>query len=268
MRLPEQVELRDSDAEYLYQHDKRGFFGRKSWYRYVYMSRFYTIIDFIKQNANENSTIIDVGCAQGNFTLTLAEIGYNIYGIDLRLSFIAYAKLKMSTTKEKSFTEWIVADAKKLPFQGNSTDCILLLEILEHTTTPEKMVEEAYRILKRGGYLIVSTVNQKRIRMSARPSSYFCFKEKITKNVACTTSDSTAKGNEHVFEFQMMELLRLLRKFNFAIVNIKWITPVVFRPLTKLFDINVLRVLEEILFKLGYLKEKIAMGFIFFCMKR
>jgi len=140
MKLPKRFELKDSDAKYLYLHDIREFFGRKSWHRYSYMNRFYTIIDFIKQNVNENSTIIDVGCAQGNFTLTLAEIGYNIYGIDLRLSFIAYAKLKMSTTKEKSFTEWIVADAKKLPFQGNSADCILLLEILEHTTTPEKMV--------------------------------------------------------------------------------------------------------------------------------
>ena len=87
-------------------------------------------------------------------------------------------------------------------------------------------------------------------------------------SVACTTPDSTANGNEHVFEFQMTELQRLLRKFNLAIVNIKWITPVVFRPLSKLLDINVLTILEKILFKVSYLKEKIAMGFIFFCMKR
>jgi len=270
MKLPRPAELKDSDAKYLYLHDIKEFFGRKSWERYVYMNRLCTVIDFIKRNI-EDSAIVDVGCAQGNFSLALAKIGYETYGVDLRSSFITYAKLKMSEDEKKVFhVGWMVADARNLPLQSNSVGCVLLLEILEHTIMPEKMIEEACRVLKRGGYLIVSTPNQKRMRMSAKIISYSDFfkKKYVIKNIQ-TLPDSTAKGSEHIFEFQMMELLKLLRKFNLKIVDIKWKTFLGFRfILAKLFDCNILSVLEKYFFKIYYLKEKFAMKFIFFCLKR
>lgn len=268
MKLPKQFELKDSDAKYLYLHDTKEFFGRKSWEKYVYMNRFYAVIDFIRRNVVKHSAIIDVGCAQGNFSLALAKINYKTYGVDLRSKFIAYAKLKASFEEEKYNVEWMVADAKNLPFQRDSIDCVLLLEILEHTTMPEKMIEEACRVLKKEGYLIVSTVNQKRMRMSARPFSYSDFKKNVSKKVIRELPDST-KGSEHIFEFQMVELLRLLRKFNLRILNIKWTTFLAFRLiLAKLFDHNILSILERIFFKACCLKEKFAGGFIFFCLKR
>lgn len=78
MKLPKRVELKDSDAKYLYEHDIKEFFGSKNWERYVYMNRFYEIINFIKKQLPMNSVIIDVGCAQGNFSLTLARTGYEV----------------------------------------------------------------------------------------------------------------------------------------------------------------------------------------------
>jgi len=266
MKLPKLVELKDSDQKYLYRHDIKEFFGRKSWEKYVYMNRFHTVIDFVRRNVVKHSAIIDVGCAQGNFSLSLAEIGYKTHGVDLRSNFIAYAKLKTSFEEEHN-VEWIVADAKNLPFQKSSIDCVLLLEILEHTTTPEKMVKEAYRVLKKGGYLIISTVNQKRIRMSAKSQSYSDFKRNSQKRCR-GPSDSTAKGSEHIFEFQVVEVQRLLRKFNTKILDIKLVTFLGFRlVLSKLFDHRVLSNLERFIFKVSYLKEKFAEGFIFFCLK-
>jgi len=269
MKLPKPAELKNSDAKYLYLHDTKEFFGRKSWERYVYMNRFCAVIDFIRRMIVRNSAVIDVGCAQGNFSLALAKFGYKIYGVDLRSSFIAYAKLKMSRNEKNiTYVEWTVVDAKNLPFQSDSVDCVLLLEVLEHTALPEKMIEEACRILKKGGYLIVSTVNQKRIRMTARSISYSEFKKSESKKISRTLPDSTAKGSEHIFEFQMMELLTLLRKFKLKIVDAKWTTFLGFRfLLAKLFDYNILSILERNFLKTYRMKEKFAMGFTFFCLK-
>lgn len=272
MKLPKRVELKDSDAKYLYLHDKKEFLGRKSWEKYVYLNRFYAAVDFVRQNVVKHSAIIDIGCAQGNFSLALAKLGYKTCGVDLRSKFISYAKLKMLYDKKRiNDVEWIVADAKNLPFQSESTDCVLLLEILEHTTMPEKMIAEACRVLKKGGSLIVSTVNQKRAKLSAGPISYSDFKKSILKNthVDRELPDSTAKGSEHIFEFQMVELLNLLRKFNLSLLSIRWTTFFGFRFLfAKFFDHNILSILERLVFKMYYLKEKFAVGFIFFCLKR
>lgn len=202
-----------------------------------------------------------------DFSLLLAEIDYKTYGVDLRLNFIAYAKLKASW-KGKRNVEWIVADARNLPFQKNSIDCVSLLEILEHTTTPEKMVKEACRVLKKGGYLIISTVNQKRIKLSAKSISYSDFKRSTTKKMGRELPDSTAKGSEHIFEFQAVELQRLLREFNIRILDIKWITFLGFKLiLSNFFNRRVLSNLERFIFKVPYLKEKFAEGLMFFCLK-
>ena len=263
MKLPERVELKGSDAKYLYKHDIKEFFGAKSWERYVYMNRFCTIINFTKKHLPMNSAIVDVGSAQGNFSLTLAKSGYEVYGVDIRPSFISYAKLK-ATEEEKSNVEWICSDAKNLPFQSNFADSVLLLEILEHTRLPEKMVEEACRILKKGGYLIVSTVNQKRIRTKSKPFSYSDFKKGISK---IDVTESTAKGSEHIFEFQERELLMLLAQFNLRISYTKTMTFLGFHFLAKLFDHKVLSRLERKLLKTYYLKEKFGLGLLVFCKK-
>ena len=263
MKLPERVELKGSDAKYLYKHDIKEFFGGKSWERYVYMNRFCTIISFTKKYLPINSAVIDVGSAQGNFSLTLAKIGYEVYGVDIRPTFITYAKLKM-TEEEKSNVEWIGADAKNLPFQSNSTDCVLLLEILEHTKLPEKMIKEACRILKKGGYLIISTVNQKRIKIKSKSVSYSDFKKSTSKT---EVPESTARGSEHVFEFQERELLMLIARFNLRTLYTKTMTFLGFHFLAKLFDHDVLSRLERKLLKTYYLKEKFGLGLLVFCKK-
>jgi 2-polyprenyl-3-methyl-5-hydroxy-6-metoxy-1,4-benzoquinol methylase len=269
MKLPQKIELQDPDARYLYLHDTKELFGRKSWERYVYMNRFCTIIDFIRRMIRKDSVVIDIGCAQGNFALVLAKLGYKICGVDLRSSFIAYAKLKMLRCADKiAYVNWAVIDAKNLPFRRDSVDCVLLLEILEHTAMPEKMIEEACRILKKGGCLIVSTVNQKRIRRGSKSISYSDFKKSVSKKVTRIRAESTAKGSEHLFEFQMAELLILLHKFGFKIVNVKWMTYLGFHFLSaRLLDYNILSILERIFLKPYIFKEKFAMGLVFFCLK-
>ena len=50
----------------------------------------------------------------------------------------------------------IIGDALKLPFRANSFDTVLLIQVLEHIPKPKKMLEEIYRVLKKGGYLVLT----------------------------------------------------------------------------------------------------------------
>ena len=50
----------------------------------------------------------------------------------------------------------IVADARHLPFEDSSFDCIMAIEVFEHLENPEKFVKEAYRILNNSGSIFLS----------------------------------------------------------------------------------------------------------------
>ncbi len=51
----------------------------------------------------------------------------------------------------------VVADAHNLPFKTGSIDSIMIAAVLEHVQNPNKVVEEAYRVLKKGGYIYAET---------------------------------------------------------------------------------------------------------------
>lgn len=51
----------------------------------------------------------------------------------------------------------IIADAHDLPFADESIDGVILSWTLEHLRDPQKVVSELRRVLKRGGYIFLST---------------------------------------------------------------------------------------------------------------
>jgi predicted SAM-dependent methyltransferase len=49
----------------------------------------------------------------------------------------------------------IVGDIHNLPFEDNSIDAIICMNVLEHVEEPQKAVREIYRVLKPGGYCYI-----------------------------------------------------------------------------------------------------------------
>ena len=46
-----------------------------------------------------------------------------------------------------------------LPFEDNSFDVILFLDVIEHLSAPKKCLQEIKRVLRKGGYLVITTPN-------------------------------------------------------------------------------------------------------------
>jgi ubiquinone/menaquinone biosynthesis C-methylase UbiE len=55
---------------------------------------------------------------------------------------------------------FLCADATALPFEDNSFDAITMFDLLEHVPDDAKAIAEAKRVLRPGGYLLVSTPHQ------------------------------------------------------------------------------------------------------------
>ncbi len=114
------------------------------------------ILQTIKAHCKENAAVLDIGCGAGFLTNRLAQEGYRATGIDLSLPSLEIAK-KNDETKRACYLE---ASADALPFDADTFDVVSALDLLEHVENPEKVIQEASRVLKPGGLFFFHTFNR------------------------------------------------------------------------------------------------------------
>ncbi len=100
-----------------------------------------------------NGKILDIGCGDGTHAKMAASYAEEVYGIDYSPDVIERAKVNMPNG------HFLAASAYELPFEDNMFDTIYSVDVIEHMETPEKMLLEAARVLKPGGFLILQTPN-------------------------------------------------------------------------------------------------------------
>lgn len=105
----------------------------------------------------ESTTILDVACGAGFLTFPLADLGYQVKGVDFSVGTIQTASKRAKERQNPSFE---VGDATKLSAPDNSYDCVLLMDCLEHFEQPALAVKEAARVVKPGGLIFIHTFNR------------------------------------------------------------------------------------------------------------
>lgn len=99
--------------------------------------------------------MIDLGCGNGGITPLLKEKleAKNVYGVDIDEEAIFVARQRGVKAYLLNLSE------DKLPFPDEYFDLAISFEVIEHLVNPDNMLKEAYRVLRRGGYLLISTPN-------------------------------------------------------------------------------------------------------------
>jgi ubiquinone/menaquinone biosynthesis C-methylase UbiE len=111
------------------------------------------IYDFLRPGPGE--FILDAGCGTGVFTLDMISCGARVVGLDLSLSMIRRARQKARS----SHLRIISADILHLPFPENSFNKTASITALEFIPDGQKAVKELFRVTRRGGTVVVATLN-------------------------------------------------------------------------------------------------------------
>ena len=147
--------------------------------------------------------LLSIGCNDGSFESRFVKKSISVYGIDGDPSAINSATLKG--------VQAIVGDfSQNLPYQPGMFDVIFAGEVIEHVFDVDKFLDELARVLKPGGYLIITTPNL------ARLSDRFRFLVGISpKHVAPTHSYLKF----HIHPFTLASLRNALTETGFQVIS-------------------------------------------------
>jgi SAM-dependent methyltransferase len=102
--------------------------------------------------------VADVGCGFGG-TLQLINERYSdmsLSGVNIDLRQIERARNEVVRPRDTNAVAWHVADACGLPMADQSQDVVLAVECIFHFGSRIRFMQEACRVLKPGGRLVIS----------------------------------------------------------------------------------------------------------------
>ncbi len=102
-----------------------------------------------KRLSQSGNLILDVGCGTGLYFSILTKTSNIYYGIDSSVQAVKVAL--------KNQINVIASSAEYIPFSDETFDYIFSTEVIEHVGSPEKMLNEIYRVLKPGACGLITT---------------------------------------------------------------------------------------------------------------
>jgi SAM-dependent methyltransferase len=109
------------------------------------------IVDQIKHSesfAEKPMRILDAGCGTG-LNLKYLQIRGDSVGLDISKDALGFSRARGSRSI-------ICASAEKLPLMSRAFDLVMALDVIEHIEDDNSVIREINRVLKPGGWLIVT----------------------------------------------------------------------------------------------------------------
>jgi ubiquinone/menaquinone biosynthesis C-methylase UbiE len=134
----------------------------------------YRHVDFLlgRISAVPGDTLLDVGCGQGRYSLSFADRGMRVTGLDAspRLLREARGLAHLSGTELR----WVLGDMRSLPFTCGFKVAILFdsFGFFDTEADNEAVIHEMARVVVPGGHVVLAVVNGPRILNAFEPHGH------------------------------------------------------------------------------------------------
>lgn len=149
--MPDKVIDSEEDCYIGYEDIGEGYSGKNGLVlipRCVEASK--VIAEYVK-----DGVLLDLACGDGAYTLPCAQLGVNIIAGDISNKMMTLMQ-KRAEKNSVSLENVVLCrmNALEIPLKDESVDCVIANSMLHLISRPEKVVNEIFRVLKKGGKFI------------------------------------------------------------------------------------------------------------------
>jgi len=147
------------EGQKTYGHVKRSVLRNRYGYSNLYVPPLFRLMApflalFICRDAIPylpDGRALDIGCGNGRFILTMNALGWQFEGVEISKAAVDVCR--------RAGIKVFHGDLKSAAYPGESFDLVSARHLIEHVPEPGELMKEIFRILKRGGRLVVRTPN-------------------------------------------------------------------------------------------------------------
>lgn len=99
-------------------------------------------------DVKSNSTILDVGAGTGNYSVSIADMGYHIMALE--------PEKKMIDQCSDNRINWINSSVYSIPLENNSVDGAIIINVIHHFKDIERAFQEIKRVVGKGTIVILT----------------------------------------------------------------------------------------------------------------
>ncbi len=149
-------------------------------------------VSFLSRSLRRGARVLDVGCGRGVVLGALADRGFEVHGVEIS---------KEATVGADPRAEIRIApNLAEAGYEPDFFDEVLIWHVLEHLRDPRGTLEEAFRILRPGGWLVVAVPNFSSLQARWSGAAWFHL-----------------DAPRHLYHFPLAALERLFEEAGFAI---------------------------------------------------
>lgn len=191
-------------GDYQYKAWKESVRIRRFWYENkIKLVKWLNLVD-------KSKVVLDAGCGSGVLTLHLMNTCKSVYALGSNKGALSFLREKIGQTSEKnSNVEFIDADLRTIPLKDNLFDIVFLYEVVEHFSGDDLnlMIREIRRVLKKNGYLVLTTPN------------FYSFWPLLEFLIDFFRLGVTLRNEQHLTRFDPKKLTDFLSRNNFEIAK-------------------------------------------------
>ena len=138
----------------------------------IYRERHNTALRWIRDlDLHPRARILEVGCGAGLITVALARDGYIVDAVDPTTAMLQMTRNGAARQSVQGQVRLHAGDVHALPFQAQTFDVVIAIGVIPWLHSERVALQEMRRVLKPGGYLLVTADNNARLDRILDPRS-------------------------------------------------------------------------------------------------